>query len=301
MHFGSHGPQGLIVRGLVDRPAGGFITSNINSTAMSAIINTNTGTKAGSSSFPAQTAARSSSFTTGADGTARSSSLTTGADGTARGSITGTRTGITQVGDRGDPQGPITGTRTGITSVGDRGDPQLIQQAGGMEAAAASAPAQLAALTELATQLQSDTNIALQDEAQQEAHRGLTNQLQALQRGIDMPNAQTNTTRDADVEVDVKETNSLADLGGAPKEQPTIDKGNQQQEKTTEANQGKANITNKGPDSTSSDEEVDWITIYKKARKKAKDQLQQRNKGAADVAWYEKAMKLMHTKKRSKR
>ena len=237
MHFDSHGLQGLIVRGLVDRPAGGFITININPTTMSVIT------------------------------------INTGADGTAR----------------------------GITSVGDRGDPQLIQQAGGMEAAAASAPAQLAALTELATQLQSDTNIALQDEAQQEAHRGLTNQLQALQRGIDMPNAQTNTTRDADVEVDVKETNSLADLGGAPKEQPTINKGNQQQEKTTEANQGKANITNKGPDSTSSDEEVDWITIYKKARKKAKDQLQQRNKGAADVAWYEKAMKLMHTKKRSKR
>ena len=293
MHFGSHGPQGLIVRGLVDRPTGGFIIDSTNSTAMSVIINTNTGTKAGSpsfpaqtaarssSSFPAQTAARSSSFTTGADGTARSSSLTTGADGTARGSTTG--------------------TKTGITSVGDRGDPQLIQQAGGMEAAAASAPAQLAALTELAMQLQSDTNIALQDEAQQEAHRGLTNQLQAHQRGIDMPNAQTNTTRDADVEVDIKETNSLADLGGASKGQPTINKGNQQQEKTTKANQGKANITKKEADSTSSDEEVDWLTIYKKAKKKAKDQLQQRNKGAADVAWYEKAMKLMHTKKRSKR
>ena len=293
MHFGSHGPQGLIVRGLVDRPTGGFIIDSTNSTAMSVIINTNTGTKAGSSSFPAQTAARSSSsfpaqtaarsssFTTGADGTARSSSRTTGADGT--------------------PRRSITGTRTRITSVGDRGDPQLIQQAGGMEAAAASAPAQLAALTELAMQLQSDTNIALQDEAQQEAHRGLNNQLQALQRGIDMPNAQTNTTRDADVEVDIKDINSLADLGGAAKEQPAINKGNQQQEKTTKANQGKADITKKEADSTSSDEEVDWLTIYKKAKKKAKDQLQQRNKGAADVAWYEKAMKLMHTKKRSKR
>ena len=82
---------------------------------------------------------------------------------------------------------------------------------------------------------------------------------------------------------------------------PTINKGNQQQEKTTEANQGKANITNKGPDSTSSDEEVDWMPIYKEVKKKAKDQLKRRNKGAADVAWYEKAMKLMHTKKRSKR
>ena len=237
MHFDSHGLQGLIVRGLVNRPEGGFITININPTTMSVIT------------------------------------INTGADGTAR----------------------------GINHVGDHGHPQLTQQAGGMEAAAASAPAQLAALTELATQLQSDTNIALQDEAQQEAHRGLTNQLQALQRGIDMPNAQTNTTRDADMEVDVKETNSLADLGGASKQQPTIDKGNQQQEKTTKANQGNANITKKEPDSTSSDEEVDWMPVYKEVRKKAKDQLKRRTKGAADVAWYEKAMKLMKTKKRSKR
>ena len=37
MHFDSHGLQGLIVRGLVNRPAGGFITININPTTMSVI------------------------------------------------------------------------------------------------------------------------------------------------------------------------------------------------------------------------------------------------------------------------
>ena len=54
MHFDSHGLQGLIVRGLVNRPEGGFITININPTTMS-VININN----------------------------------TGADGTARGSFTG--------------------------------------------------------------------------------------------------------------------------------------------------------------------------------------------------------------------
>ena len=58
-------------------------------------------------------------------------------------------------------------------------------------------------------------------------------------------------------------------------------KGNQQQEKP--ANQGKANITKaeSSDSSSSSDEEVDWVAIYKEAKYKAKKQLKQRrNKGA---------------------
>ena len=39
MHFDSHGLQGLIIRGLITRPTGGFITSNINPITMS-VINT---------------------------------------------------------------------------------------------------------------------------------------------------------------------------------------------------------------------------------------------------------------------
>ena len=114
MHFDSHGLQGLIVRGLVNRPEGGFITININPTTMSVI--TTPAQAAARTSQPAQTAARGSSSQP--------------AQTAARGSFTG--------------------TTTGITSVGDRGDPQFIQQAGGIEAAAAPSQAQLAALTELA-------------------------------------------------------------------------------------------------------------------------------------------------------
>ena len=58
MHFDSHGLQGLIVRGLVNRPAGGFITININPTTMSVI--TTPAQAAARTSQPAQTAARGS-------------------------------------------------------------------------------------------------------------------------------------------------------------------------------------------------------------------------------------------------
>ena len=184
MHFDSHGLQGLIVRGLVNRPAGGFITNNINPTTMSVI-----------SSQPAQTAARGSSSQP--------------AQMAARGSFTGTAAGITTVINS-----------TGSSSAGDRGDPPLIQQAGGLEAAAAPPQAQLDALTELATQLQSGITSALDGEAQQEAQRGLINQLQAIQRGIAMLNT-TNIASDVDTRSDVGEFSLLADLEGAAKEQLT--------------------------------------------------------------------------------
>ena len=69
MHFDSHGLQGLIVRGLVNRPAGGFITSNINPTTMSVIIITT-----GADGCPGLI------ITTGADG-CPGLITTTGADG----------------------------------------------------------------------------------------------------------------------------------------------------------------------------------------------------------------------------
>ena len=129
MHFDSHGLQGLIVRGLISRPAGGFITSNINPTTMS-VINSQAAQMAarGSSSQPAQMA--------------------------ARGSFTGTTTGISTVTNN-----------TSSSSMGDRGDPQLIQQADGPEAVAAPPQTQLAAFNELAAQLQSDITSALDGEA----------------------------------------------------------------------------------------------------------------------------------------
>ena len=104
--------------------------------------------------------------------------------------------------------------------MGDRGDPQLIQQAGGLEAAAAPPQAQLAALNELAAQLQSDITSALDGEAQQEAQRGLIDQLHAIQRGIAMLTT-TNITSDVDAQSDVEESSLLADLEGAAKEQLT--------------------------------------------------------------------------------
>ena len=194
MHFDSHGLQGLIVRGLVNRPAGGFITSNINLTTMSVI--TTPAQAAARTSQPAQTAARGSSSQP--------------AQTAARGSFTG--------------------TTTGITSVGDRGDPQLIQQAGGIEAAAAPPQAQLTALTELASQLQSDITSVLDGEEQQQAQQGLINQLQAIQRGIAALTTTNITTREVDPDIDFRgadtdvgagETSLLADLEGAAKEQLT--------------------------------------------------------------------------------
>ena len=173
MHFDSHGLQGLIVRGLVNRPAGGFITININPTTMSVI--TTPAQATARSPQPAQTAAR----------------------------------------------GSFTGTTTGITSVGDRGDPQLIQQAGGIEAAAAPPQAQLTALTELTSQLQADITSALDGEAQQQAQLGLINQLQAIQRGIAALTTTTGITSGVDSQSDAGETSLLADLEGAAKEQLT--------------------------------------------------------------------------------
>ena len=116
--------------------------------------------------------------------------------------------------------------------MGDRGDPQLIQQADGPEAVAAPPQTQLAALNELAAQLQSDITSALDGEAQLEAQRGLINQLQAIQRGIAMLSAQPtiiiNREVDSDIDfrgtdshVDAGETSLLADLEGAAKEQLT--------------------------------------------------------------------------------
>ena len=194
MHFDSHGLQGLIVRGLVNRPEGGFITININPTTMSVI--TTPAQAAARTSQPAQTAARGSSSQP--------------AQTAARGSFTG--------------------TTTGITSVGDHGDPQLIQQAGGIEAAAASPQAQLIALTELASQLQADITIALDAEAQQQAQQGLINQLQAIQRGIAALTTTNIITREvdsdsdfggADADVGAGDTTLLTDLKGAAKEQLT--------------------------------------------------------------------------------
>ena len=194
MHFDSHGLQGLIVRGLIDCPAGGFITSNINLTTMSVI--TTQAQAAARTSQPAQTAARGSSPQP--------------AQTAARGSFTG--------------------TTTGITSVGDRGDPQLIQQAGGIEAAAAPPQAQLTALTELATQLQSDITSVLDGEDQQQVQQGLINQLQAIQRGIAALTTTNIITREVDSDIDFRgadmdvgagETSLLADLEGAAKEQLT--------------------------------------------------------------------------------
>ena len=191
MHFDSHGLQGLIVRGLIDCPAGGFITSNINLTTMSVI--TTQAQAAARTSQPAQTAARGSSPQP--------------AQTAARGSFTG--------------------TTTGITSVGDRGDPQLIQQAGGIEAAAAPPQAQLTALTELATQLQSDITIVLDGEDQQQVQQGLLTQLQAIQRGIAALTTTNITTREVDSDIDFRgadmdagagDTSLLADLEGAAKE-----------------------------------------------------------------------------------
>ena len=80
-------------------------------------------------------------------------------------------------------------------------------------------------------------------------------------------------------------------------------RGNQQQEKPA-SKQGQANITKEesSDSSSSSDQEVDWMAIYKKVKPMAKKQLKkQRNKGAANAAWYEKATKFKKTKKRSKR
>ena len=194
MHFDSHGLQGLIVRGLVNRPAGGFITININPTTMSVI--TTPAQAAARTSQPAQTAARGSSPQP--------------AQTAARGSFTG--------------------TTTGITSVGDRGDPQLIQQAGGIEAAAAPPQAQLTALTELATQLQSDITSILDGEEQQQVQQGLLTQLQAIQRGIAALTTTNITNREVDPDIDFRgadtdvgagETSLLADLEGAAKEQLT--------------------------------------------------------------------------------
>ena len=139
----------------------------------------------------------------------------------ARGSFTGTTTGISTVTNS-----------TSSSSVGDRGDPQLIQQADGPEAVAAPPQTQLAALNELAAQLQSDITSALDGEAQLEAQRGLINQLQAIQRGIAMLSAQPTITinrevdpdidfRGTDSHVDAEETSLLADLEGAAKEQLT--------------------------------------------------------------------------------
>ena len=194
MHFDSHGLQGLIVRGLVNRPAGGFITININPTTMSVI--TTPAQAAARTSQPAQTAARGSSPQP--------------AQTAARGSFTG--------------------TTTGITSVGDRGDPQLTQQADGIEAGAASPEAQLAALTELTSQLQSDITSALDGEAQQQAQQGLLTQLQAIQRGIAALTTTNFINREVDSDIDFRgadtdvgagETSLLADLEGAAKEQLT--------------------------------------------------------------------------------
>ena len=275
MHFDSHGLQGLIVRGLVNRPAGGFITSNINPTTMSVISSQPAQTAArGSSSQPAQTAARGSSSQP-AQTAARGSSPQP-AQAAARGSFTGTTTGITSITNS-----------TGSSPVGDRGDPQLIQQAGGLEAAAAPPQAQLAALNELAAQLKSDITSALDGEAQQEAQRGLINQLQAILRGITIF-ITTNITIDVDTQPDVGEFSLLADLEGAAKEQLTKIKlirrlsaeytydtymgfNNQQQEKPA-AKQGSANISKaESSDSrSSSDEAVDWVAIYKKTKKRTK-------------------------------
>ena len=73
------------------------------------------------------------------------------------------------------------------------------------------------------------------------------------------------------------------------------DKGNQQQEMPANK-EGQANITKAGSSdsSSSSDEEVDWFTIYKEAKRKAKKQLKskQRTKATANVAWYDKHKKL---------
>ena len=184
MHFDSHGLQGLIVRGLIVRPVGGFITRNINPTTMS-VININN----------------------------------TGADGTARGSFVGTVTGVTQVGDRGDPQLTQVADGTGAGAASSQS-----QVADGTEAGAASRQTQLTALTELATQLQSDINGALDGEAQQEIQQGINAQLQAIQRGIAALNTRptnTNINADVDMGVDVGETSLLADLEGAAKEQLT--------------------------------------------------------------------------------
>ena len=63
MHFDSHGLQGLIVRGLVNRPEGGFITININPTTMSVI--TTPAQAAARTSQPTQTAALGASSITG--------------------------------------------------------------------------------------------------------------------------------------------------------------------------------------------------------------------------------------------
>ena len=301
MHFDSRGLQGLIVRGLIDRPVGGFITRNINPTTMS-VININN----------------------------------TGADGTARGFFVGTVTGVTQVGDRGDPQliqvadGVGAGAASSQSQVADGTDAGAAsrqaqphqqhhqsqvadgmeagaaslqsQVADGTEAGAASPQDQLAALTELATQLQSDTNGALDGEAQQEIQQGINAQLQAIQKGIIALNIQSIAINinaggmEAAAAHQQRHQHQRARHGSRGR---TTTTGT-----TTKADQGKADITKEEPSdsSSSSDEEVDWFAIYKKAKYKAKKQLkQQRNKGAANSAWYEKATKIKKAKKRSKR